>query len=122
LQLEWTQQIQPALRLEQSKAEKREGTLVRRLDSIAAITARRFREETATRKAATTLLSQRMDTSAEEDPEVEEYADQLRQLRAKIREERKKRKEEDERVLKEIHRATAAMKRALLQAVGTGDS
>ena len=119
IQVQLTQNIQPSLRLESSKADKREGTLVRRLDSIAGTVARRFHEESATRIAAVHVLTQQIDDSPEHDTR-EEYLAQLKELRRKLREERTARKATDAKILREIHETTDAMKRALLEAAGTG--
>ena len=119
--MQLSQNVQPSLRLEATKADKREGTLFRRLDSIAGLVSRRFHEESAIRKAATTLLGQKIDNSTEWNS-AEEYLSQLRTVRQQLQEERKQRREEDARVLKEIQEATDSMKRALLQAAGSGDS
>ena len=58
LQLEMLQNIQPSIKMEAQKADKREGTRFRKLDSLAGTVARRFYDESATRKAATVLLQE----------------------------------------------------------------
>jgi hypothetical protein len=120
---ELVQEVQPALRLEASKADKREGSMVRRFESIAGIAARRYQEETSSCKAALSMLESELAIDQELDEvNTNDFLESIKTLRLELEKERKERKERDKEILRQIHESTVAMKRALLEAAGDDDN
>lgn len=103
----------------QSWSMKRQGDMVRRLDHLAAIMARRYQEERAARRAAVEQCADNLREHDEIDQQrAQDYLDEIRRLRAQVAEERAERQAQDERIRQRIHRATAHLKRCLLEYVG----
>lgn len=115
LQLEMLQNIQPSIKMEAQKADKREGTRFRKLDSLAGTVARRFYDESATRKAATVLLQEQLDHLSQPEKKMN-FLEQLRNLRAELKLEREARRAQDAQVLSDVHETCDALKRAVLEA------
>ena len=118
LHLEMLQNVQPSLQMEVQKADKRESTRFRKFESLAGTVARRFYEETATRKAAEVSLGEQIDLLSQPESKVN-FLEQLRTIRAELQQERETRRARDAQVLSDVHSTCDALKRAVLEAVGT---
>jgi hypothetical protein len=113
------QDIIPGIRLENSKSDKIEGGVIRRFENVAGIIARRFHEESASRRAAVEIARNKVQIAVnQEEQRLDDVLSVISDLRAKIRRERAERKGADEKILQEIVQTTVTMKRALLEAVG----
>lgn len=117
LHLEMLQSIQPSIQIEAQKADKREGTRFLKFDSLAGTVARRFQEESATRKAAIVLLQGQIDLLAQPENKVN-FLEQLRTLRMTLKEERETRRARDAQILNDVHQTCNALRRAVLEAAG----
>ena len=116
-----TQELQASLRLEMSKADKRIGTMVRRFDSIAGTVARRHQEEAASRRAALVQVQSLAQDAADMDERrALEFLQSLEKLRQYLQRERQERRARDKEVMELIVERTTQLKRALLEAAGTG--
>ncbi|KAI2497258.1 hypothetical protein MHU86_17222 [Fragilaria crotonensis] len=118
LHLEMLQNVQPSLQMEVQKADKRESTRFRKFESLAGTAARRFYEETATRKAAEALLREQIDLLSQPESKVN-FLEQLRTIRAELQQEREARRARDAQVLSDVHSTCDALKRAVLEAADT---
>ena len=118
LHLEMLQNVQPSLQMEVQKADKRESTRFRKFESLAGTAARRFYEETATRKAAEVLLREQIDLLSQPESKVN-FLEQLRTIRAELQQEREARRARDAQVLSDLHSTCDALKRAVLEAADT---
>jgi RNAse (barnase) inhibitor barstar len=109
-------------KLEDSKADKREGGLVRRFESLVGTMVRRHQEEHATRIAALQVAADKLGgetLGSSLDPSRADAAVLiLRELRVQLEQERAERHEQDERLVELIMHRMATMKRALLEASG----
>jgi hypothetical protein len=114
--LDLVQSIQPSIQIEAAKADKREGTLFRKFDSLAGTVSRRFHEENATRKAATALLEEQLAVNTME--QQFHFLEHIQTLRAGLRDEREARKERDAKVLSDVNETCSALRRAVLEAAG----
>ena len=111
----------PAFRIENSKSDKIEGGIVRRYEQLAGIMARQYHEECATRRAAMEDIKRNLDNVAHQDQrQLEDFLSKIEDIRTQLRNERSERIAADKRMANEIAKNTAAMKRALLAAVGNG--
>jgi hypothetical protein len=109
----------PGMRMENSKADRVERGIALRFELIAGTDARRFHEESAARRAAVDMVSQKADNRAlQEEERLDDFLATVMDLRAQLREERARRKAADMKILDDIAKTTATMKRALLEAVG----
>jgi hypothetical protein len=117
-------EIAKDFKLEATKADKREGSLVRRFESLVGTLVRRHQEERATRVAALQVATDKM-----RDELTDPFLDPARasaavvllgELRTQLEQVRAERQEQDERVLELIVHRTATMKRALLAASDSG--
>jgi hypothetical protein len=118
-------EITKDFKLEASKADKREGGLVRRFETLVGTMVRQYQEERATRIAALQVAADNMRDELT-DPFLDaSRADAavvlLRDLRTQLEHVRAERQEQDERVMELIVQRTANMKRALLAASGGDD-
>lgn len=112
-----TQELQACLKLETNKADKREGSMVRRFESIAGTAARRYSEETASRCACLAHVQSLAQDAADLDEQrSKEFLESLQTLRESLRREREERKAQDKRVMDLIVERTAELQRALLEA------
>jgi hypothetical protein len=116
-------EIAKDFKLEASKADKREGGLVRRFETLVGTMVRQYQEERATRIAVLQVAADNMrDELTGLDPSRADAAVVLlRDLRIQLEHVRAERQEQDERVLELIVQRTANMKRALLAASGGDD-
>jgi RNAse (barnase) inhibitor barstar len=112
--------IKTDLKLEAAKADKREGSMVRRFEGLAGTMARRFHEERAARTAAVQVAMQQVQTQLDDlDPKkADDVMISLKQLRIQLEGERAERQAQDQRIQERIVQTTTAMKRALLEAAG----
>jgi hypothetical protein len=109
----------PGMRMENSKADRIEKGIARRFELVAGIDARRFHKESAARRAAVDTVSNKVDTRAlQEEERLDDFLATVTDLRAQLRQERARRKAADTKIMDDIVKTTATMKRALLQAVG----
>jgi hypothetical protein len=111
------QHIQPTLQLEVDKAAKRQVVLVGKLQTLVNTVARRYWDESATAKAALTVLQDALKDSASPEPDFQLLA-QIKALRQELAREREARKDRDAQILQEIHESYGALRRVLLQAAG----
>jgi hypothetical protein len=112
-----TQELQACLKLETNKADKREGSMVRRFETIAGTAARRYSEETASRCACLAQVQSLAQDAADLDEQrSKEFLESLQTLRESLRREREERKAQDKRVMDLIVERTAELQRALLEA------
>jgi hypothetical protein len=115
-----THELQACQKLENSKADKREGSMVRRFESIAGTAARRHLEETASRRACLAQVQSLAQDAADLDEQrSKDFLESLKKLRESLRREREERKAQDKRVMDLIVERTAELKRALLEAAGS---
>jgi hypothetical protein len=118
-------EIAKDFKLEASKADKREGGLVRRFETLVGTMVRQYQEERSTRFAALQVTADNMRDELTDpflDPSRADSAVVLlRDLRMQLGHVRAERQEQDERVLELIVQRTANMKRALLAASGGDD-
>jgi len=113
-------EMMPTVRLESAKADKREQSIVRRFEVLSGIIARKRAEEVAERKATIAILQKRLDDAVLDDQhQAEEFLQTIQNLRAKLLQEKAERKRCDRKVLDKIMKSTKAMKRALLEHVGS---
>jgi predicted aminopeptidase len=105
--------------MENSKADRVERGIAGRFEFVAGVDARRFHEESAARRAAVDTGSNKVDKRAiQEEERLDDFLATVTDLRAQLRQERAQRKAEDKKILDDIVKTTATMKRALLEAVG----
>jgi hypothetical protein len=118
-------EIAKDFKLEASKADKREGGLVRRFETLVGTMVRQYQEERATRIAVLQVAADNMRDELTDpflDPSRADAAVVLlRDLRMQLEHVRAERQEQDERVMELIVQRTANMKRALLAASGGDD-
>ena len=111
----------PAFRIENSTSDKIEGGIVRRYEQLAGVIARQYHQECASRRAAMEEIKKKIDIVAHQDQRrLEGTLATIEDLREQLRRERANRIAADTKIKNEIARTTAAMKRALLAAVGVG--
>ena len=104
------------LKLEANKADKREGSMVRRFEGMVGTMARRLQEESAARVAAIEMTSQQLKEISEIDMRrADGFLTTIQQLRAKIKQERVERQAQDQRILDRIVQTTSTMRRAVLE-------
>jgi hypothetical protein len=114
------QELQARQKLENSKADKREGSMVRRFESIAGTAARRYLEESASLRACLAQVQSLAQDAADLDEQrSKDFLESLKKLRESLRQERQERKAQDKRVMDSIMERTAELKRALLEAAGS---
>jgi hypothetical protein len=114
------QELQARQKLENSKAAKREGSMVRRFESIAGTAARRHLEESASRRAFLAQVQSLAQDAADLDEQrSKDFLESVKELRESLRREREERKAHDKRVMDMIMERTEELKRALLEAVGS---
>ena len=112
-------QVQPLLQLESTKADKREGGLVRKLESMAGMSARSFAGESAQRYSSIKLLEQRVQQQNQRTTQrQEQFLDQIRQLRIQLQNERKKRVKADEDIIRKIIVNRQHFQRIALESLG----
>ena len=112
-------QVQPLLQLESTKADKREGGLVRKLESMAGMSARSFAGESAQRYSSIKLLEQRVQQQNQlTTKRQEQFLQQIRQLRIQLQNERKKRVEADEEIIRKIIVNRQHFQRIALESIG----
>jgi hypothetical protein len=118
-------EIAKDFKLEATKADKREGGLVRRFETLVGTMVRQYQEERSTRFAALQVAADNMRDELTDpflDPSRADAAVVLlRDLRMQLEHARAERQEQDERVVELILQRTANMKRALLAASGGDD-
>lgn len=109
-------EIAPDLQMEASKADKREGSMNRRWESLAGILARRYLDESSTRKASLAVVEEEIVgvLHQQEADDVVVLAT-LRDLRARLDQERLMRLAEDKRVLDLITETAVHLQRLLLE-------
>jgi hypothetical protein len=119
LQEELEHEIEPLVKLETHKADKREGSLFRRWEDLCGSMARRFHEERATRMAVAEVTSRQMRFLEDLDErKAEEYLDKIAQLRQKLHEERATREASDQRIYERILDREALLKDAMWEVTG----
>jgi hypothetical protein len=119
LQEELEHEIEPLVKLETHKADKREGSLFRRWEDLCGTMARRFQEERATRMAVAEVTSRQMRSLEDFDErKAEEYLDKITQLRQKLDEERATRQASDRRIYELILGKKALLKDAMWEVTG----
>jgi RNAse (barnase) inhibitor barstar len=113
-------EIAKDLKVDAAKADKREGGLVRRFESLVGTMVRQYQEERATRFAALQVAADNVRDEMMDpflDPSRADAAVVLlRDLRMQLEHVRAERQEQDQRVMELIVQRTANMKRALLAA------
>lgn len=118
-------EIAKDFKLESSKADKREGGLVRRFESLVGTMVRQYQEERAARVATLQVAVDNMRDEMTDpflDPSRADAAVVLlRDLRMQLEHMRAERQEQDERLMELIVQRTANMKRTLLAATGGDD-
>jgi hypothetical protein len=112
-------EITPELHMEATKADKREGSMNRRWESLAGILARRYIEESSSRKASLALVEEQL-RAALHQQETEDIIvlSKLQELRAKLEQERAERLTEDERLKDLIAERGVSLQRFLLETLG----
>lgn len=116
------QDATPGMRMENSKADRVERSIALRFELAAGTDARRFHEESAARRAAVDMVSQKVDKRAlQEEGRLDDFLARVTDLRSQLREERARRKAADNKILDDIVKTHATMNRALLAAVGESD-
>ncbi|KAL7534812.1 hypothetical protein ACHAXR_008519 [Thalassiosira sp. AJA248-18] len=97
------QNLQPALALEMTKADKREGSMVRRFDGSSGEYTRLISETTSSRVSSLVYIEREIDNWDISDlKKAEFYLDEIQRLKAKVLEEREERLRQDELVVKRI--------------------
>jgi hypothetical protein len=94
-----TQQVSPAVNADQTKSEKREGSMLRQFEDIAGTARRRHHEERASRHGSFAMVKHRLlaEAQVESDPHrIEEAIVKVRALRAKLDQERVTQRMRDE--------------------------
>jgi len=115
-----TQELHALIRLEHSKEEKRNGSMVRRFESVAGTAARRYQEEAVSRRAALVQVQSLVQDAADLDERrALEFLESLKELRESLQREREERKARDKEIMELIVERTTELKRALLQAAGS---
>jgi hypothetical protein len=112
------QEDAPAFHLETTKSEKREGSMLRQFEALAATTRRRYHEEHAARCGAFEVLRQQLLTVAkvQRDPaRIEEAIVKVKALRAKLEQERAERRRRDEDLVQAVEHDRIWMNRSLLE-------
>ena len=113
----------PGIHMENSKSDKIELGIARRLDAVAGMLNRRFHEESAARQAAIDKIRKKVEHSLKkEERRSDDLLATITDLRAQIKKESATRKAQDQKIIEEIIQTTAAMKRALLAAVSGGST
>jgi len=107
-------------KIQAAAADKQEVSLARQFESLVGHSARRYQEERAARIANLQVASEQMSQTLDdlEPGGVDECMATIQELRAQLQQEKTTRETDDARVMELIHQRAAAMKRALLEAVG----
>ena len=112
-----TTDVIPSFPLECEKADKREGTFMKRFENMAGTVARRYHEESSARKAALVYLQSLLDHQGEMDEQrAKDFLTSIQQIRCQLDQERENRKLHDRAVVKTIDAGVAAMRRAVWEA------
>jgi hypothetical protein len=120
---ELTHNTMPSVQLECHKADKREGSLMRRFESMAGTAARRYQEESSARKAGLVYLQSLLDNQGDMDEQrAKEFLRVIQGLREQVTVEQENRKMHDKTVSKDVEMGSAAMRRALLEAADDSHS
>jgi hypothetical protein len=102
--------------LERTRAQGREGSMVRRLESLAARVARNVAEESAVRHAQMSMVEHGVDNFLSEDRLVE-LQRQVSELRERLATERAERQRQDKLILNRIVETQKALQRTVLVTV-----
>ena len=112
-----TTDVMPSIPLECQKADKREGTFMKRFENMAGTVARRFHEESSSRKAALVYLQSLLDHQGEMDEQrAKDFLTSIQQLRCQLDQERENRILQDRAVVQMIDAGVVAMRRAVWEA------
>ena len=118
LQDQISQDLKPSMQIISSKSNKIEGGIVRRYEEVAGTVAYRYSQESAARHASLSLLSDKVqEFAAQEENKLDDFLDTIRSIRMQLKEEREARKAADQKILNDVVKTTAAIKRALLDSV-----
>jgi hypothetical protein len=105
------------MRVEQSKADKIEGGVVRRYELNAGNVAKRFHQESAARRAALDMLNRKLQKVSEQEIQrSDDILGVISNLREQIHREREERIAADKQIVDDITRTAVAMRRAFLAA------
>jgi RNAse (barnase) inhibitor barstar len=113
-------QIQPDVKLELYKMNKREGSLFHRFEELVGSMVRRLLEERISRQAAIARTSHQIATIEDLDQQKGEIIlEKIGKIRALLDEERAIRLAQDARIMQLIQQQEATMKEALMEVVGS---
>lgn len=109
--------LEPALTLESTKADKREGALVRRFEASAGEYTRLLAEVEASRASSLGIVKKEIDSWKIEN-RAEHFLSEIRQLKDMVRKESEERKRQDELVLNRVNRKFERVKAEMLAIAG----
>jgi len=111
--------VEPTLRLEQSKGHKVEGGMVRKFESCAAALEGKLVEEQVGRYSAFEVLKEEVENMVGVDAKKEEhFLREIRELRERLRVEREERRRRDEEVVERIVKTKVALQKIVLESLG----
>ncbi|KAL3770733.1 hypothetical protein ACHAWO_006557 [Cyclotella atomus] len=109
--------LEPALTLESTKADKREGALVRRFEASAGEYTRLLAEVEASRASSLGIVKKEIDSWKIEN-RAEHFLSEIRQLKVMITKESDERKKQDELVLNRVNKKFERVKAEMLAIAG----
>ncbi|EED92138.1 predicted protein [Thalassiosira pseudonana CCMP1335] len=111
--------LQPALSLETTKADKREGGMVRRFEASSGEYTRLVAELEAARRGELGYVEKEIDDwKCSDESRAESYLNEIEALKKLVREERDERKREDEKVVERILKTREMLQEDILALLG----
>ena len=119
IQEQFRTMLEPALTLEATKADKREGALVRKFESSAGEYTRRLAEVEASRASSLGLVKREIDSWKGIDASrAEHFLGEIRKMKELVREESRERKRSDELILDYINKEGNRLRKDMLSLMG----